>query len=73
MFRSISRVHARVVRAGRFKHSFAIAVVLALLALPVMEAAAYFTATGSGSFPNVQAGTSVSTVSITLQSAGVYT
>ncbi len=64
MFRSISRVFAPVVRAGRFKHSFAINVVLALFTLPVATALAYFGATGTGTISNVAAGTSSSTVSI---------
>jgi len=62
----------RLVRAGRFKHSFALAVVLALVALPVMEAAAYFSATGTGTISNVQAGTSASTVTIAQNGAFVY-
>jgi hypothetical protein len=62
MFRSIRRVLARAVSAGRIKHSFAIAVAISLFALPVTEALAYFSATGTGTISNVQAGTSASTV-----------
>jgi len=62
--RSVQRAFASVVRAGRLKHSFAVAVGVALLALPVTEALAYFAATGSGQITNVQAGTATSTVSI---------
>ena len=62
--RSISRVLASVVKAGRFKHSFAAAVVLALVALPVAEALAYYGATGTGSIGNVPAATQSSTVSL---------
>lgn len=72
MFRSTSRVLARVVRAGRFKHSFAVAVVAALMVMPVTEALAYFSATGTGTISNVQAGTSASTVTIAQNGAFVY-
>jgi hypothetical protein len=61
---SISRVLARVVKAGRIKHSFAIAIVAALFALPVAEALAYYGATGTGIIGNVPAASQSSTVSI---------
>ena len=72
MFRSISRVIAPVVRAGRFKHSFAIAVVVALFALPVTEALAYYAATGTGIISNAQAGTATSTITIAQNGAFTY-
>jgi hypothetical protein len=72
MFCSTSRVIAPVVRAGRVKHSFAIAIVMALFALPVVTALAYFSATGTGTISNVQAGTSASTVAIAQNGAFIY-
>ncbi len=58
MFRSVSRVFARVVKSGRIgrKRSFAAALGLAMLVLPVSTALAFFTATGQGTISNVQAG-----------------
>ncbi len=69
---AISRVVARVVKAGRVKHSFAVAVVLALVALPLTEALAYFGATGSGTISNVSAGTANATVSFATQGVSTY-
>ena len=66
------RLVQRVVSAGHIKHSFAIAVVLALVALPVMEAAAFYAASGSGQIANVQAGSPNSTVTIAANGAFTY-
>jgi hypothetical protein len=50
MFRSVSRVFSRVVKAGRIgrKRSFVAALGVAMLLLPVSEALAFFAASGSG-------------------------
>ena len=71
MFRSTSRVFARVVRAGRIKHSFAIAVVVALFALPVTEALAFYSASGTGTTDAI-AGSPNATVTITTGTARTY-
>jgi hypothetical protein len=47
-------------------------VVLALFALPVMEVAAYFAATGTGTIPNVAAGSATSVITITPNGALTY-
>lgn len=66
VFGSIRQVVSRLVQAGRIgrKRSFAIALVVGLLALPVTEALAYYGATGTGTISQVGAGASASTVTI---------
>lgn len=65
---------SQVVQRGRIgrKRSFAIAVAVALMALPVTEALAFFAATGSGQITNVQAGTATSTITIAQNGALTY-
>ena len=64
----------RIITAGRIDRtrSFAAALVVALLILPVAEALAYFAATGTGQATNVQAGAPNSVVSIAPDSAYSY-
>jgi hypothetical protein len=72
--RSISRVVARAIEAGRIggKRSFAVALGVAMLLLPVSTAQAFFAATGSGQITNVQAGTATTVVSIEQNGALTY-
>jgi hypothetical protein len=63
----------RVVRAGRIgrTRSFVAAIGLAVVALPIATAIAYFSATGSGIASNVQAGSPSSVIALTV--SGTYT
>jgi len=56
----------RVIEAGRIGRTrwFVVALVVALTLLPAVEAFAFFAASGSGTVPNVQAGSPNSTVAI---------
>jgi hypothetical protein len=70
----MTRLLTRAIHAGRIRHSFAIALVVALALMPAGEALAYFiaTATGTGQVTNVQAGAPPTAV-VTIAPDGAYT
>jgi hypothetical protein len=68
------RLLNRLIKAGRIgrTRSFVAAVGMAIVALPVATALAYFSATGAGTISNVQAGSPSSVIALTMAGSFTY-